>query len=428
MCHGGWGMTVESTRFESAQTRVRAAFDAIAEAYESLAAEDFADIPESLIPQFLRESRKVRSQAESVDVRLVAKFDRGGEWRKDACLTPASWLRHYLHETEGAARERLHVARLLTKMPKMAAAMSDGATSYAHVVVVARAADKNESRRATLPEADEVLAEAARRVNAKDLGQVIRRWAHTVDPEATIRSEQELYDQRECWIASTLDGAVALHGLFDPESGRIVMAALEAGTALSYRECVERDGLDDRTSDQRRSDALTDICAHYLSSTDLPDVGAQKPQVQVIVDLATLQSARADTGHQPGTLIGVGPISAEATRRISCDSSVTRIVMSPAGQPLDVGRSTRTVPSGLRTALERRDGGCRAPGCARRLSHCDAHHIEHWSRGGPTSLSNLILLCRHHHRLLHEGGFGLRSHPGGTLDWVRPDGTRINGP
>ena len=90
------------------------------------------------------------------------------------------------------------------------------------------------------------------------------------------------------------------------------------------------------------------------------------------------------------------------------------------GGVLDVGRRTRTVSPALRRALAARDGQCRFPGCAAR--RCDAHHIEHWADGGETALSNLVLLCRRHHRAVHEEGFRLQVDAGGALTFLRPDG------
>lgn len=101
----------------------------------------------------------------------------------------------------------------------------------------------------------------------------------------------------------------------------------------------------------------------------------------------------------------------DAVRRIACDASVVRVVLDPAGQPLDVGRRTRVVPSGIRTALTVRDRGCAYRGCDRGPQWTDAHHIRHWADGGSTSLDNLVLLRRHHHRAVHEGRTSLPHAP-----------------
>lgn len=96
-----------------------------------------------------------------------------------------------------------------------------------------------------------------------------------------------------------------------------------------------------------------------------------------------------------------GPILPEAARRIACDAGVSRIITRGASEILDVGRRTRVVRPVLRRALELRDGGCTHPGCDRPPQWCDAHHIVDWADGGETSLANLRLLCRRHHRMEH---------------------------
>jgi hypothetical protein len=99
---------------------------------------------------------------------------------------------------------------------------------------------------------------------------------------------------------------------------------------------------------------------------------------------------------------GDPPIPVETVRRLSCDASLLRVLENPHGEPLDVGRKTRSIPPNIRRALNSRDGGCRFPGCTHQR-YVDAHHIEHWAEGGETKLSNLVTLCRLHHRLVHEG-------------------------
>jgi hypothetical protein len=118
-------------------------------------------------------------------------------------------------------------------------------------------------------------------------------------------------------------------------------------------------------------------------------------------------------------------LATDTVRRIACDSSLLRITEDQAGNPLDIGRKTRVVSPALRRALQARDGGCRFPGCTHRR-HIDAHHIEHWANGGETSIDNLTLLCRHHHHLVHEGGFGLERTADGHLRFTRPDGRVID--
>jgi hypothetical protein len=162
--------------------------------------------------------------------------------------------------------------------------------------------------------------------------------------------------------------------------------------------------------------------------------GGDRYQVVVHVDAETLadrDEARdgeqhdnaAGSTHRDACELDDGvPLAAETARRLACDATLVRIVERD-GRPLSVGRKTRSIPPALRRALAARDRGCRFPGCTAR-HHIDAHHIEHWARGGETSLRNLVQLCRHHHRLLHEGGYRVQSRDGQVTFW-RPDGRRI---
>ena len=138
---------------------------------------------------------------------------------------------------------------------------------------------------------------------------------------------------------------------------------------------------------------------HGLDRSDRPRVAGERPHVVVTVDLQSLQGKPGRRSELQDT----GPISPETARRLACDAGMSRIFTMGASEPLDVGRRTPVVPSGMRRALVLRDGGCRFPGCGRPQSWCDAHHIKHWADGGSTALSNLVLLCRPHHRAVHEG-------------------------
>jgi hypothetical protein len=140
----------------------------------------------------------------------------------------------------------------------------------------------------------------------------------------------------------------------------------------------------------------------------------------VHVDALTLA---ADDVHERCELEDGPSLAPETVRRLTCEGSVVRI-LERDGRPLSVGRRTRAISPALRRALRSRDGGCRFPGCSHgRFLH--AHHIQHWARGGPTTLANLIQLCSHHHRLVHEGGFAIESGAGGGVVFRRPDGRII---
>ena len=148
-------------------------------------------------------------------------------------------------------------------------------------------------------------------------------------------------------------------------------------------------------------------------------MAGERPHVTVTVGAEAIQGASGGTSE----LDHVGPVHPEAARRLACDASVMRVVMAGRSEPLDVGRRTSVVPPAIRRAVIVRDHHCRFPGCDRPHTWCDAHHVVHWADGGPTALPNLVLLCRRHHRMVHQaGGFRLELEEGRPV-FRRPDGS-----
>ena len=176
---------------------------------------------------------------------------------------------------------------------------------------------------------------------------------------------------------------------------------------------------DEGTPAQRRADALAEICRQWLDLAEHPSVAGERPHVTVTVDAEAIKGGSGGIGE----LDHAGPIHVETARRLACDASVIRVVMAGRSEPLDVGRRTPVVPPAIRRAVILRDRECRFPGCDRPHTWCDAHHVVHWADGGPTALPNLVLMCRRHHRMVHQpGGFRLELVDGRPL-FRRPDGS-----
>lgn len=157
-----------------------------------------------------------------------------------------------------------------------------------------------------------------------------------------------------------------------------------------------------------------DIARSYLAGgSEAPSSGADRYQVVVHVDAAALAGGE-----------GRSDLPIETVRRLACDASIVTVIDGPDGEPLDVGRKRRTPSSGLRRALWSRDRGCVFPGCTHRR-FVDTHHVHHRTKGGETSLDNLLLLCSAPHTLVHEGGFGIMKDAQGQWRFRRPDGRAI---
>jgi hypothetical protein len=172
---------------------------------------------------------------------------------------------------------------------------------------------------------------------------------------------------------------------------------------------------DDRTYGQRRADALVDICRLALNTGELPTNGGDRPQIALTMDFEQL---RDDVGA--ATLDNGEKLTATQARRMACDAHLLPVVLGTHGQVLDVGQSRRLITGALRRALVIRDGGCAFPGCDRPPRWCDGHHIQSWIDGGPTSLSNSVLLCRHHHRVIHHSTWTVHLTPDGRPEFTPP--------
>jgi hypothetical protein len=170
------------------------------------------------------------------------------------------------------------------------------------------------------------------------------------------------------------------------------------------------------TRHARRADALVRVAESFLEPDGRPRSLAEKYQVHVHLDLRRAADGPVADPDAPA-------LAEETIRRLGCEAGLVP-VLHDGEEILSVGRKTRAVPPAIRRALRLRDRGCRFPGCTH-TRHVDAHHVRHWADGGETKLSNLVELCGGHHRLLHEGGYGLRVTDDGALVFTRPDGERI---
>jgi hypothetical protein len=236
------------------------------------------------------------------------------------------------------------------------------------------------------------LVDAATGAPAHRFRTVVEYWKQAADPAGWQADQETLFARRRVHASAHWQGMVHADADLDPEGGQVVLTVFRAHVARAAL-----DPEDGRTPAQVRADVLVDLFRHHLEHGEVPSSGGERPHLNVVVDLEALAG---DLGR--AELNGSGPITPEAARRIACDASVSRVIMRGPSEVLDVGRRTRTVPAAVRRAVALRDRGCTAPGCDRPADWCDAHHIVHWADGGSTSIENLRLLCRRHHRMEHE--------------------------
>jgi hypothetical protein len=171
----------------------------------------------------------------------------------------------------------------------------------------------------------------------------------------------------------------------------------------------------------RRADALERVAESFLAGVKGERSGGDRYMVNIHTEVETLTANGAGAESE---CEDCGNVSAETSRRMACDASVVHWHEGNDSEPLNIGRKSRTIPPAIRRALKRRDYGCRFPGCTCR-KFVDAHHIQHWADGGETSMNNLVLLCRRHHRLVHEGGFAVQTLSDGEIWFIYPDGRTL---
>lgn len=226
-----------------------------------------------------------------------------------------------------------------------------------------------------------------------------------------------MHERRFLHASTTLFGTVRIDGELDADAGATLLHALAAVEGVDPADRRP----DGRTGGQRNADNLVQLAASFLAGGR--GSGERSTTVATLVcDLALL--AKGSSSVALGArreLEHVGPVAPATAQRLVCDASVSRAVMAGRSEVLDLGRATRIVSKAQRRALVLRDGGCRFPGCDRPPHWCDAHHLWHWTQGGPTDLDNLVLLCRRHHVLCHEGGWRLTRGPEGEVRALRPD-------
>ena len=341
---------------------------------------------------------------------LIREFDARGGW-SNGFRSCAAWLSWRVGFAPGAAREHVRVARALGSLPLLSQALARGELSYAKV---------RELTRVATAETEERLLMVGRAGTAEHVERIVRGWRR-MDDKAEAQEAVRQHAGRALHVYQDEDGTVKIRGRLAPEVGAVLLEALEAAREALYQRRREEAPEDEQpTMEQQRADALALLAETALHHGIDPGAPGERYQVVVHVDAVVL----ADAGQPGQSVLEDGPrVPAGTSQRLACDA--TRVVMrhDADGRVTEIGARTRTIPPALRRALHHRDRGCRFPGCGARFGQ--GHHVRHWAQGGPTTLSNLALLCRRHHRAVHEEGYQVERQPGGALQFRRPDGRII---
>jgi hypothetical protein len=383
------GRRTQTDRFNAALEKMRVGVQAMAgwvhDADDTALGEGLIQIRESGIDPL-----------EAVFANGVRRFDTSGEYAADGAVSVIAWLKWKCKLSGGAAAERVEIAHQLEKLPQTEAAFVSGDLGYQHVALMAQAAKHVGAAAVRKEEAS--LLRAAQTMDPGQFMSVAKNFEHRIDAEGALTEANRAHARRYLHVGEPQDGMVRIDGLLDAEGGATVRRALQAFMKPSKN--------DERSHGQRQHDALIELCLQRAASRR--DGAGPRPQLIIRASLDTLAGI---PGAPAGELDGGGTIPAATVQRIACDTALSRLT-GRGELEHELSHATRTIPPSTRRALEARDHKCVFPGCDRPLSWCDGHHLVWWINGGATELPNLALLCRHHHRMVHEEGWTLERRDG----------------
>ncbi len=343
------------------------------------------------------------------------------------------------HKGTGPAAVRLAKAVEEPLLAPVGQALCDGWLSTAKALVIERAIDALPGDPELRRRGVQVLLTEAKALDATELRKLSYRLLSLVDPEGEDRRAERDLDRleraahlgRHLTITDDQCGGAWIKGRCSTEDAALVKATLiplaaprpAAGAVCDPATCdvagCSHDGRDPRDHGVRMLDALVEGCRRLQTAEVLPQTHGAVPRLTLTMTLAGLQElsgfATTETGEQ---------LSPATLRRLSCDAEVIPAVLGGRSEVLDVGRLQRLTTAAIWRALVARDQHCRFPNCARPPLMCHAHHLEHWADGGATSLTNMILLCGHHHRLIHARPWTIRRTSPDSYDFEPPDNVR----
>jgi hypothetical protein len=344
----------------------------------------------------------------------LARFDAADGWQGAGIRSIGHWADINLGIAARPAAQLAKAAARLDELPALRAAFAEGAVSLDKVQLIAEVATA-----AT----DEKFATIARAGTVAQIRRICSTYRHVTTPD-TPEAAASRAARRSVTVTPLDDGLVRIVALLEADEAAVVLAALDARVETAWRQ--SRPDHDDQPPpdlSERRATALAELATEGLCQGPHPVVRGERIEIRINVDADVLTGARHDGVC---TIEGIGAASPNLVRRLACDATI-RAAFEVAPGIFDLGRTHRLVNRRQRRALQKRDGGCRYPGCTQ-TRYIDAHHCLDWELGGRTDMNNLLLLCPHHHRLFHQAGYHIDPHGAGHFTFRRPDGRAITPP
>ena len=396
----------------------------------------------------------LKATLESVELAMVRELDATHAVKAAGWASTQDFVTSVAggHKGTGPAAVRLSAALETPLLAPVAEALRDGWLSATKAHVIERAVDTLPGDPDLRARAVSFLLDQAKALDATELRMLTHRLLSIVDPDGDDRRAERELDRleraahlgRHLTITEDQCGGAWIKGRCSSEDAALIKATLiplaapqpaahpggRAASAASgqSRPCdpatcqipgCGHDGRDPRDHGTRMLDALVEGCRRLQTADLLPTSHGAVPRLTLMMSLTELQQragvAITETGEQ---------LSASAVRLLCCDAEVIPAVLGGRSEVLDVGRLHRLVTPAIWKALVARDQHCRFPHCTRPPLMCHAHHLEHWIKGGPTSLENLILVCGHHHRLIHAAPWTIRRTGPADFAFDPPPGVR----
>ncbi|MEV6240079.1 DUF222 domain-containing protein [Lentzea sp. NPDC051838] len=347
-------------------------------------------------------SREKRMRVELFEqMQEIAELERRGAGPELGYKDVAYVLQHAIRCDRNTARQMVANSALLSgtitptgselapELPETASAAAEGALSIAHVAEIAKAMKH-------LPaEVENLVVDFAREHEPKAIGDFGKGLAYGLyqdDPEPGEPQPERLVNQHyKRWRK---DGMLEIRALLDKVTGAAYEAALDP---LAKPRPDTGEGPDQRDRSEREGEAFAELVNLMVRADQLPEHGGEPVTLTLTMSYDDLAAKTGDALLDNGERI-----PADQVRQLACNAGIIPMILGGQSQPMDIGRKTRTFPAGIRRILVARDRGCAFPGCSRPPRHCDAHHIHYWADGGDTSVGNAVLLCRHHHTLIHQ--------------------------
>jgi hypothetical protein len=336
----------------------------------------------------------------------VAAHDRAGLWELDGATSMTAWLVDRAAMPRPRAAATTARARKVVHLPITIGAWRDGGLSTGQVEAIASNLDAETL--GLFADHEAALVPTLTDLSVRDVATAMRAWSDC----ATAHRDPRPESPHHLHLSRTLAGRWRLDADLGAEAGELL------ATALRIAQSPDTDNEPARSAATRRADTLGDVCRFFLDHQQTRRGGRHRPHINLVVDI---ERFRALSGAGATTLDGTS-LDRTTLQRLLCDAALHRVLTRGRSAILDYGTATRTIPAPLFNALVVRDQRCRFPGCDRPVAWCEGHHVRPWQCGGPTQLSNLVLLCSRHHHLLHRPRWHAKLLPDATLEITDPLG------